>query len=248
MATNIILIHLGRCGSTVLASLLNQHSRITWYGEIFEPMLRQARKRHGDFFRLKGDPVALACRVLDAAETEYAGIEVKPFHFTAFNITPAAFMRGMRQAGPHRFIVLDRRNRLRKIVSSRIAFNTGVWHVPLASRSNGQRLKLKLAIEDLRLDLKGGTLTDILQQYDSEFTEIRRLLTPDYLDLLYEEHVQDDPMSAYRKVIRYLGLPEDPVMVKLGRTTPNPLSEVLENYREVADHLKGTRYAWMPDE
>ena len=38
VATSAVMFHTGRCGSTVLAKMLNQHSDIYWAGEIFERM------------------------------------------------------------------------------------------------------------------------------------------------------------------------------------------------------------------
>lgn len=246
MAVGVVVIHLGRCGSTVLAGLLDQHSQIAWRGEIFEPRIRRAAARHGDGFVIRRDPIKLALRAINSRRTAYSGIEVKPFHFEAFGISLAEFIEGMREAGVNRFVVLDRRNRLRKIVSSRVAARSGVWHVKAGAAHTMQRIRLP--VEELRMDRRREPLKRLLEIYDAEFAEARRLLSPDYLDLLYETDILEDPTRGYHRVVDFLGLAKEPVEIKLGRTNTSPLTEVLENYDEVAAHLAGTGYEWMLSE
>lgn len=33
---NVVMFHCGRCGSSVVGGLLNQHTKVRWAGEIFE--------------------------------------------------------------------------------------------------------------------------------------------------------------------------------------------------------------------
>ena len=157
-------------------------------GEVVEPYLRKARQLHGDAFFLTGDPVILGRRKLESCTTDFCGVEFKPFHLTAFRTTSASFIPAMRESGFQHFIVLDRRNRLRKIVSSRLAARTGVWHVPAGTLRNGDRIAID--VDDFQLDRKHGTLVEVLKMYDAEFDELRRLLAPDYLDLVYREIVR----------------------------------------------------------
>lgn len=243
MATGVVIIHLGRCGSTVLGNLLNQHSQITWRGEILEPIFQAARKQLGDHYVLNGDPVRLALQAVDNCPTEYCGVEFKPYHLAVYQTPLASFVADMREAGFRHFVVLDRRNRLRKIVSSRLAATTGVWHVPPTAVRDGQVIDID--VDHFSLDRKAGTLAEVLKMYDAEFEELRRLLSPGYLDLIYEDHIEGDPTIAYQEVVNYLGLTADPVEIKLGRTTAAPLREVVANFESVARHLTGTRYAWM---
>lgn len=37
----VVMLHIGRCGSTVLGSTLNQHPAIQWENEIFVPLLHE---------------------------------------------------------------------------------------------------------------------------------------------------------------------------------------------------------------
>lgn len=243
MVQGVTVIHLGRCGSTVLGDLLDQHSQISWRGEILEPLMQAARKRQGIDYVLNNDPVNLAREALASCQTPYGGLEFKPFHISACRMSQGTFISRMREAGFQKFIVLDRRNRLRKIVSSRWAFNSGVWHIPAQAKSETRRLTLN--VESLHMDRFTGTLVQFLEMYDAQFRELRELLSPDYLDLVYEDHIEADPTVAYTRVIQFLGLPLEHVTANLGRTASGSLRTELENFDAVAQHLAGTRYAWM---
>ena len=39
--TNVAMFHIGRCGSTAVGILLNQHPKIRWGGEIFASLKRK---------------------------------------------------------------------------------------------------------------------------------------------------------------------------------------------------------------
>lgn len=243
MAQGVTVIHLGRCGSTVLGDLLDQHSQISWFGEILEPLMQAARKLQGVDYVLNGDPATLSCETLAHCQTSYGGLEFKPFHFSAYCISQATFISRMREAGFRKFVVLDRRNRLRKIVSSRWAADSGVWHIP--AQAKGETRQLTLNVESLHMDRFSGTLIQFLEMYDAQFRELRELVSPDFLDLVYEDDIEADPIVAYKRVIDYLDLPFEPASVRLGRTASGPLQAELKNFETVAQYLAGTRYAWM---
>jgi len=39
------MFHTGRCGSTVLAGMLNDHSRIYWHGETFQQFVKNKKNK-----------------------------------------------------------------------------------------------------------------------------------------------------------------------------------------------------------
>ena len=97
------------------------------------------------------------------------------------------------------------------------------------------------------MDYFTGTLIEILEMYETQFKELRKLVSPNHLDLIYEDHIETDPEVGYRKVLTYFGLPYESITVNLGRTSSGSLHTDLENYDEVAEHLAGTQFAWMLD-
>ena len=80
----------------------------------------------------------------------------------------------------------------------------------------------------------------------AQIADARRLLTGrEILDLTYEDDIADDPHRAYRRICDFLGVTPEPVEVRYGRTTPFPLSGVIENFDEVKAALASTEFEWM---
>jgi hypothetical protein len=69
-STRIAMIHHGRCGSQVLGDLLDQHSRICWEGELFEPLSHKLPKR----------PMPHLRQHLRACRKAMFGFETKHYH------------------------------------------------------------------------------------------------------------------------------------------------------------------------
>ena len=70
------------------------------------------------------------------------GFEAKFFHLDIFELELADFLQRLDTLGFERFIVLERKNTLLKVISSLIAHKTGPWHGerligPSASRLPG---------------------------------------------------------------------------------------------------------------
>jgi hypothetical protein len=71
------------------------------------------------------------------------------------------------------------------------------------------------------------------------------LVGRDVLDLTYEDDVAADPVRAYRRICYFLGVKNEPVEIRYGRTTPQKLTEIIENFDEVKAALAGTEFEWM---
>lgn len=232
------MFHVGRSGSTVLADQLGQHPGVRWGKELFDP------KRH----RL--DPpgaLDLLDRAVAAAGPRLFGFEVKFYHLAAAGLDAASLLAALDRRGFGRFVVLRRRNLLRKIVSSQVARRTGRWHLPA-----GQAPELRpLRIDPQAVAIDGGTapLLAVLARYEAEFRALEPLLQDrEVLELHYEDDIAPDPGRAYRRTTAFLGLPGHEAAVRLRPTTPWPLAAVVENFAELRAHLAGTPYAWMADE
>jgi hypothetical protein len=68
------------------------------------------------------------------------------------------------------------------------------------------------------------------------------------LDVIYEKHLQIDPMVGYRLICEDLGLPAPSVTVGLQRTNPYPLEALIINFEELHSLLTPTVYGWMLNE
>lgn len=68
------------------------------------------------------------------------------------------------------------------------------------------------------------------------------------LRLTYEEDVERDPRVGYRRICSFLEIKPHDVPVRLGRTNPFTLGELIENFDEVRQALDGSQYGWMLEE
>lgn len=243
------MFHIGRCGSTALASLLKQHKNMVWASEFYVHRVFMDWKRNNDGQEIKGEMPGDAIELLkdsmkDALHRSY-GFEIKPFHFQLIGYSMETFVASLEELGFTHYIILDRKNRLRKIVSSAIA------HADKIKYHQGAQAKAKLKqihlnVEKIEIDYDSKPLLDFLSDYDRQFTSLARLLQPkNYLGLTYEDDVQDDPRLGYRRICEYTGMRSKDISVQLSRTNPFPLKDMIENFEEVESLLQGTAYEWM---
>lgn len=247
----VMMVHIGRCGSTVLTEMLKAAAPIRWDGEIFEKRFAAVRQQnpamHGVGFVLSQNPMnILRLCALDKLDMDF-GFELKPFHLRHFGWRFDNFLPAVEALGFNRFVLLDRRNRLRKIVSSLIARQTGAWHVKAGLKVVVRQIRLP--VDSFRLDFHCGTLSDVLRAYEREFSSVQEMMqSRALLELCYEEDIQEDPNVGLEKLARFLRYPLSKVVPPLAKTTPFTLREILTNYEEVVDHLHGTEFAWMVHE
>ena len=65
------------------------------------------------------------------------------------------------------------------------------------------------------------------------------------LRLTYEDDIAPDPRIGYRRTCEFFGIQYEPAEVRLGKSNPFPLAEILVNYSEVERALRDTPFAWM---
>lgn len=227
----VCMWHTGRCGSSVVADLIQRDGRIEWAGEVLErPSIEWAG--------LSGEEARRRCRKAidrqryDAGRKPF-GFEMKLWHYRRLQQSTLEARRLVTGLGFERHIVLERRNYLRQRVSGRVAEESGRYH----RKSGEKRAAVKVAID---LD----TLTHFIELCEEFYGTIRAALS-DHLYLTYEDDIELDPTAAYTKIMRYVDLEPDAVTTELRKTTTRSLRNVIENYEEVADALSGTRHAWM---
>jgi LPS sulfotransferase NodH len=243
----VTTFHLGRSGSTVLGDLLDQHSAVAWLGEIQEwPEFREHPAPAGP-----GSELLRRLRSrLPGVTRPVVGVEAKFFHLHDHGIALHTFLDEMRSATPEggacRFIVLRRKNYLRKIVSSLVARQRGRWF----ARQGTPLPPVHVEINPQRVCVDGDAqpLIDYLRDWDAQFDQLDAELAGDgALSLTYEDDIEQDPLVAYRKVCAHLGLPPETPEVRYTRTTAQPMAEIVTTLAAVRQALAGTDYAWMAD-
>jgi hypothetical protein len=241
------MFHLGRCGSTVVSNLLHQHHDIYWASELYEPIFGNWRKSNAGVEvvgEMPGDAVDILRSSSRQAIHHFYGFEMKPYHFRLIGYSPEDFLNHLDIMGFTHYIILDRKNRLRKILSSIIAHQKGGYHADGKIRP---RLKsVNVNLDNVEIDFDSKALLDYLTDYDKQFSELETLLEGKrLLKLNYEEHIQEDPKIAYSRICEFMNIRREEVSVNLSKTNPFPVKDMIENYNEVKTVLSGTPYEWM---
>jgi len=249
----LVTWHQGRCGSSVLGSLLNQHSRVQAQNEIFS---RYMPRRWGN------KPVPPMQEVLQSAvrgsQKPVLNIEVKCLAAQNLALYPKATFRDWLNTtadhGFKRHLLIHRRNGLRRLVSHLMAQRTGIYvqQEEAQPRELTDR-QLTIDVELIREGVETHSLLGWLERYEQTHQHCRDGLRqwccerqqPPPLELVYEEVIEPSPLLAYGHVCAALELEPEPVQVRLKRINPEPLRQLIGNWAEVEALLTTTRFAWM---
>lgn len=262
-ALGVIHWHLGRCGSSVLGSLLNQHSAIQAENEIFSRYMPRRRGEGplptmpailADTQRRRRKPVQL--------------IEIKYLRAQNLGLYPAAELRDWlevaQEHGFSRHLLLHRRNGLRRIVSHLLAQVTGAYVLPAhqsckpdvgSLAEQGLAKQVHVDCQLIREGFEAHSLLEWLDIYDQAYHQIQDALGDwdtvvsgsGVCSLSYEDDVEASPFRAYEKICAFLDVPAESPVLKLRRINPEPLPVLIRNYREVEVLLQPTRFSWMLD-
>lgn len=264
----VVMWHQGRCGSTVLGELLNQHPDVRWLGEVFHRYQRVNMARPQFARDLRSAQVRAGRRV--------AGVELKGLsgqQLAVLGVDLDGFIDVAKATGFTACVFLTRRNTLRRIVSVQI-MASGLRTTLNMSAGSSEQLRGSLTLPVGPIQVRGqlasllsitaadgspatpnhpryGSLLEMIDTIGRETHEARARVGaryPDVVDLCYEDHIESDPRVAYSMVCEHLGLPNYPAQVTLQRINTRPLREVIANFDAVADLLRGTDHEWMLDD
>jgi len=241
----VAMLHPGRCGSTVLGRMLEQHSQIDWAFEVFEkdfPNLASKQER----LRYVQDTIA---KPLVGSQKHVFGFETKTLphlHLHASHIGQSIdeYVRLLKSLSFNKFIIIWRGNYLRRAISLEVGHLTSSWH----SKEAGKLNRIELPIDQF-FESKYHSPMTLIESFRIQVAmiqQIQRLLAnQSCLFLNYEVDIENDPKVAYRKVCKFLDVKEERVSITLRKTNPFPVREILVNYGTVASALCGTEFEWM---
>ncbi len=269
----VFVFHEGRCGSTILGDLLDQHPKIKWMAEPYWSILNSwrmkwlvhrgeekdilfskdllntyAKMKKGELNILpEGEDVFSALETWRKASTEkFLGVEIQFFELDLFNIRFKDYIQNVKEKGTPHFIVLERKNQLRTATSFLIAAKNLQFHI--TSDKKAQVTKIKINPSSMFLKDKEITLIEHLQETKRIYSHIKKVLLPEkHLYLSYEEDIASDPLVAYKKVCRFLNIQslEEEAFIRYNKTNPFLLKDIIENFDEIVEELKETEFEWM---
>lgn len=239
---DVVIWHIGRCGSTVLSNLLSQHPAIQSENEIFQPFLlaRNRGETIPTMDQVIADVAARKTKAVQAAEVKFLECQQPE----AFGATMKQTLDAFLARGYSRFVVLKRANYLRRMVSHCVAGETRRFFVKVGDEAPLHPITMNVA--SIRVGSLDRSLLEWFDAFEDGYRRLHALLQGHPVcGVSYEEDIERDPLAGYAKVCRFLGQEPLPARVSFRRTNPFRLAEILRNYAEVADLLRPTPHAWM---
>lgn len=213
-----------RCGSSLLAELLDAHPEVHCATEIFRlsPPFPNAYRRAVE--RLSPAPVFGFKLQVHHLDNEL-GLDDRQAE---------AFIVGLVEAG-YRFIYLKRENSLRQVISDRLREAGG----PTYLRSSGPHV-----IDPLTVDVEAVLARLKTRQHYWDVAE-KLLEHTDHVRVGYEADLQEsgNHQATADRLFSFLGLQSAPVSTSTRRINTRRLSELVENYAELQAALADTPWA-----
>lgn len=245
---NVCMLHIGRCGSTVLANMLNQHPKIHWKGEFFhEKNLHKYLSAYNT-----DDPFRALWLKSGAAKRQAFGFEIKAhpaLQLSNIDETLEGMVEAcMSRIDCHHYILLTRAHLLRRLVSFLAGHKRDQWNY--GREETVERVRVRVPTGPFRFGNREVTLLEFLDLFDG-INELWKSAIPDEcktLELEYAKDILNKPNKAYRRVAEWLELKTYEVEVKNRKVNKDNLSNVVENWKDVRKILENTEHEWMLDD
>lgn len=235
--------HMGRCGSTVLGDMLAQHPEIGWRGEVYGAHFSRMVKTGNSDSRKRANLNRLLRADMKLVETGWFGFDYVLSQLRLVDESVSQHAHLLRRAGFTRFVILERRNLLRRLVSELAAKSSGIWH----STSNGAHLTKPQFEINVSTDEAGEPrVFRLFNRWESYYRALHAEHVHDEtLGLTYEDDIASDPSTACQRVTHFLGLALHSPTINLQRLNTGAVLDGVSNADEVTEMLSGTKYEWM---
>ena len=237
--TKFILIGQPRSGSSLVIGSLRKHPQVVGFGELFN--------RGQIVFNIKG--YDNASKVLYKARKEYPTDFLNRYIFSSylkkkravgFKLFPEqldnqyfeCIWDWIEQNRDVAIILLSRQNTLATYTSFLIAQKTQVWQT--LDKSQRSSINVTVDMEEC--------LTEFETRERYESIVRAKIANHRVMEITYED-LSKDPSSSIIKIQEFLGLDcLEPAITQV-KTEMRPLSEIIDNYRELKERFADTRWA-----
>lgn len=229
----IAMFHVGRSGSKVLADLLAQHTGFIWDGEIYYQLFRR---------RVHYDPARIMRLSRSRKRGRYYGFEVQRVHLETSEIDLALLVQQYERLHITHYVIVERKNYLRVCVSTLVGLQTKRWHLSVADDCELTRI----TIEPRNPFGSGKDLVTLLHEYADYFKTLKQLLASKRVHhIIYEDQIDPDPRVAYRSLCQFFEIDTEQVEVRFKKTNPTLLKDIIVNFDEICEVLRGTPFENM---
>lgn len=252
------IIHPGRVGSTVVSGMLEQLEGVASAGEIYHNHHNGYLGTFGqkwsyyfkDYIRFYEHYLRQFIEKQSSRrdKIKHLFFEYKPYYGSCER-EPNVFVPAFATQGVDQFILLYRRNYLRRLVSLLISQQSNIWHTR-TSLEAAKSLTIDVnRVRDGDIGVHDTTLEQAFSRYEAYIERIRTSLShlPHEI-LIFEDEIAQDPSRAVFRLCEFCDIPPSTAHPKIVRQNPWPLSQIIENFDEVKAHLKGSRFASFCDE
>ncbi len=233
-AVRFVILAAPRTGSNWLCTVLDSHPEVLCHHEIFNPegIHYSLRYRGGelDF----GDPETRdqePLRVLERVWAEALGHRAVGFKMTRGQA--ADVMRHAVRDSDVLKLVLRRANRIKTLVSEKIARTTGAWesYDGIESRSP------TVTIAEAELRAHGALNEAFYRKIDEDLARTGQVP----LQVTYEHLASSEER---RRILEFLGISESAVSLRGSTRKQNPkdLRQLIANFEDLCERLRGTSF------
>lgn len=232
--TNVVMFHIGRCGSTVVGTLLNQHPKIRWGGELFANL----KRKYGMDSWVWEDPLRMIKLRTSIHICRVFGIEIKKKHFEDVKMSINDIISDLEHLGYKKYIILKRKNYLKREVSRIVGNKMEGWNF----KEEVDPPKVEVPI----INRDGKTITDYFRETDSFYKTLEKNIERENtLKISYERDIKENPKVAFEKITKLVGIKSVKTKISTKKINKKPLEERISNFEEVKSVLEKTKYEWM---
>lgn len=249
----IAMLHIGRCGSTVLGNMLDEEVDLLWDSEALHPRYARASDvpevRERECFDERIFNREVRRRFIRAGKRRY-GFELQTHHLELFGFKdPKETRAALESLGFGVFISLGRTNVVRQLVSAIRGRQAGNFHINAGDRKGLRMAPVDCDLDGFRLEKVGPvmSLEEQLAERQEWMEWNREVVGEDGLHLDFETHVMQDPSVGYRMICEHIGIEPRELEPSLRRTNPESVDQLVADPKAWRDRLKGTRFEWMMD-
>ena len=227
-----------RSGSNHLGDLLDSHGSVRVAGELFNPDHQHISRNHplpeGLRVMRGGDPVAyLEAFFTQTLDPSITHLGFRIFHDHARSRTERSIWTALRRTKGLQVINLKRRNALRNLLSLKLAMRSSEW----------QRLEGSPPVryEPLRIEFKEAIAH--FRSRERSFARGRRFFRRHQRTEIFYEDLERDEERRLEALLRFLGLPSQPLVSSTRKQNQQPTRELIENHAELEDRFRHTRWS-----